>query len=139
MKRRAITATLVKGGLTALVLTTVGMSAVAQRATQPIYRPRPGRPDGAPARGRLSGSTGGVAGGVLPGVFTVRSIDADEKILRLADDDGGTADVYVELRVFDLSALRSGDEVEVDFIVPDGNGSNRLTAAAIWKLERVSP
>jgi hypothetical protein len=133
MKRRVFAGTLAAWGLAAL-----GMSAVAQRPAHPIYKPRPGRPDGSPARGRLSGSTGGVARGPLPGVFTVRSIDADQKTLRLADDDGQTADVYVEPRVFDLSTLRSGDEVEVDFIVPAGSDS-RVAAAAIWKLERVSP
>ena len=138
MKRRAITASLAKVGLAAVVLTTLGANSFAQRPTNPIYRPRPGRPDGSPSRGRLSRSTGGVAGGPMPGVFTVRSIDADQSILRLADDDGQTADVYVEPRVFDLATLRSGDEVEVDFIVPAGSDS-RLAAAAIWKLERVSP
>jgi hypothetical protein len=138
MKRRAITATLAKAGLAALMLATLGVNSLAQRPTNPIYRPRPGRPDGSPARGRLSRSTGGVAGGALPGAFTVRSVDADQNMLRLADDDGQSADVFVEPRVFDLSTLRSGDEVEVDFIVPAGNDS-RITAAAIWKLERVSP
>jgi hypothetical protein len=139
MKRRELLEMLVKAGLAVPVLAALGSPAIAQRPAHPIYRPRPGRPDGAPARGRVQGSTGGVARGPLPGVFTVRSVDAGQNILRLADDEGQTGDVEVQSHVFDLSTLRSGDEVEVDFIVPTGNDSGRLVAAAVWKLERVNP
>ncbi|MGY4830222.1 hypothetical protein ACVNIS_16750 [Sphaerotilaceae bacterium SBD11-9] len=138
MNRRAFTAAFAKAGVATLLLATLGTHSWAQRPTNPIYRPRPGRPGGALARGRLSGSTGGVAGGVMPGVFTVRGVDADRNSLRIADDDGKAADVAVAPHVFDLSQLQPGDEVEVDFIVPDGGGKP-LAAAAVWKLERVSP
>ena len=134
MKRRVFTKLLAIVGLAAL-----GAHALAQRPANPIYRPRPGRPGGAPARGRIRGTTGGVNRGPLPGVFTVTSVDAGENTLRLSDDDGQVADVEVQSHVFDLSTLQAGDEVEVDFIVPAANDSGRLAAATIWKLERVSP
>ncbi|HET7794390.1 MAG TPA: hypothetical protein VFL64_13495 [Rhizobacter sp.] len=138
MNRRAITATFAKAGLAALALSTLGTHSLAQRVSNPIYRPRPGRPGGSVAFGRLR-PTDGVARGPLPGAFTVRAVDADRGTIRLADDAGQTADVAVASNVFDLSQLQAGDEVEVDFIVPDGSGDKPLTAAAIWKLERVTP
>lgn len=139
MKRRDIVLTFAQAALAAPLLGAAGLS-LAQRPAHPIYRPRPGRPDGAPPRGYIRGSTGGVARGPLPGVFTVRGVNLDEKILRLADDEGTTGDVVVEPHVYDLTKLQPGDEVEVDFIVPGASDDpNRLVAATIWKLERATP
>jgi hypothetical protein len=67
----------------------------------------------------------------------VRSISG-EYIVQLRDDGGRTADVYVDPDIYDLSELRPGDEVMVDFFVPDGS-NDRLEAAGIWKLEPAKP
>ena len=68
-----------------------------------------------------------------PGVFTVSAVRARDNIVRLRDADGRSADVYVDPDVFDLSTLEAGDEVAVDFFVPN-EGDDRLEAASIWKL-----
>ena len=74
----------------------------------------------------------------VPGVFTVYGVRTRDNIVQLRDEDGSTADVYVDSDVFDLSTLSSGDEVAVDFFVRD-DSSDRLEAASIWKLESVKP
>ena len=74
----------------------------------------------------------------VPGVFTVYGVRPRDNIVQLRDEDGSTADVYVDSDVFDLSTLSSGDEVAVDFFVRD-DSSDRLEAASIWKLEAVKP
>ena len=107
---------------------------IAQRATQPIARPRPpGRPDLPLLPGRLPQTS--VAGGPTPGagVFKVSAVRARDNIVRLSDADGRSADVYVDSDVFDLSELEEGDEVAVDFLVPE-EGNKRLEAASMWKL-----
>jgi hypothetical protein len=68
------------------------------------------------------------------GVFKVNAVDTRENIVKLSDADGRTADVYVNPRSFDLTTLKPGDEVAVDFFVPDDN-DDRLEAASIYKLE----
>ena len=74
----------------------------------------------------------------VPGVFTVYEIRPRDNIVQLRDQDGGSADVYVDADVFDLSTLSSGDEVAVDFFVRE-DSSERLEAASIWKLEPARP
>lgn len=104
--------------------------AYAQRATQPIARPRPNRPL---LPGRFS--TGGVASGTLPGLYVVTGVDTKAGTLQLRDQGGSTGTVQVNEDLFDLDSLKPGDEVEVDFLVPDP-GSTRLEAGGIWKVER---
>jgi hypothetical protein len=105
----------------------------AQRPSQPIYRPVPGRP-GRPARpGRLYGTSGY---GAAPGVFVVAGVNSRDGLLRLRDEDGQTAEVYVSHRLFDIDTLKAGDEVAVDFFV-GGDNDERLEAASIFKVERV--
>ena len=67
------------------------------------------------------------------GVFTVSAVRARDNIVRLRDADGRSADVYVDPDVFDLSTLEAGDQVGVDFFVPE-EADDRLEAASIWKL-----
>jgi hypothetical protein len=99
------------------------------RAQRP---PRVGRP-GQPLRpGRFYES--GMNYAPAAGVFKVDKVDTRENILRLSDGDGRSADVYVNPRMFDLSTLKPGDQVAVDFFVP-GDNDDRIEAASIFKLE----
>jgi hypothetical protein len=107
--------------------------ASAQRPSRPIYRPLPGRPGRPVFPGRFYG---GANYGAAAGVFVVASVNTRDGLLRLRDLDGGTAEVYVSHRLFDLDTLQAGDEVAVDFFVPDDN-DDRLEAANIYKVERV--
>lgn len=109
---------------------------LAQRPTPPINRPvGPGRP-GLPARpGRFY--DGGMNYAPAAGVFKVDAVDTRENILRLSDGDGRSGNVYVSPRMFDLSTLKPGDQVAVDFFVP-GDNDDRIEAASIFKLEPAS-
>jgi hypothetical protein len=68
-----------------------------------------------------------------PGVFTVVSVDAYNRTVRLRARNGAAADVYVGDRVYDLAKLKPGDRLQVDFLVPD-DVDKRLAAATIWPL-----
>lgn len=120
----------------ALALLAAAPAARAQRPAQPIYRPgwsgRPLQP------GRLQPYAGAGVAGPAPGTFTVVSINRSQSLLRLRDDGGRTADVYVRPDLYDLATLRPGDEVAVDFLVPD-EGETRLAAGAIFKVEPARP
>ena len=123
----------IAGTLAVMALATPAIS-IAQRATQPIRRPRPpGRPDLPLVPGRLpqTSATGGPA--PAAGVFTVSAVRARDNIVRLSDADGRSADVYVDPDVLDISTLQAGDQVGVDFFVPEA-ADDRLEAASIWKL-----
>lgn len=123
----------IAGTLAVMALATPAIS-IAQRATQPVRRPRPpGRPDLPLVPGRLpqTSTTGGPA--PAAGVFTVSAVRARDNIVRLRDADGRSADVYVDPDVLDLSTLQAGDQVGVDFFVPE-EADDRLEAASIWKL-----
>lgn len=117
--------------VTGFGLAAVAAGAWAQRPAHPIARPP--RPGGAVGRGRFD--TGGVASGALPGVYVVVGVDTKAPGLQLRDDSGRTGLVYVKEDLFDLETLKAGDEVEVDFLVPEP-GSTRLEAGGIWKVER---
>ena len=132
MKRR--TALIEIAGTLGVVALAAPAIAIAQRPAQPIARPRPpGRPDLPLLPGRLPQTSvaGGPAAGA--GVFTVSAVRARDNIVRLRDAEGRSADVYVDSDVFDLSELEEGDDVAVDFLVPE-EGNKRLEAASMWKL-----
>ena len=131
MNRRAAAFGLLQGVLS-IAMTASATDAFGQRVTQPIYRPRPGRPDLPLRPGRLDPS--GVNYGSAPGVFTVVSVSARDNTLRLRDADGNAADVYVSERLFDVETLSAGDVVVVDFFVGNDN-PDRIEAALIEKLE----
>ena len=132
MKRRTALIQVVRA-LAVMALAIPAIS-IAQRATPPIRRPRPpGRPDLPLVPGRLpqTSATGGPAPSA--GVFTVGAVRARDNIVRLSDADGRSADVYVDPDVLDISTLQAGDQVGVDFFVPE-DADDRLEAASIWKL-----
>jgi len=117
-------------GAGAILIATSGR---AQRPANPIARP-PGRRPGGLIPGRFE-AEGGVASGVLPGVFVVVSVDAKSDMLQLRDEGGRSRAVHVNERMLDLETLKPGDEVEVDFLVPEP-GATRLEAGTLWKVER---
>lgn len=116
----------------ALAAATGGIAsrAWAQRPARPIaLPPRPGNG----VRGRFQAGAG-VASGALPGVYVVVDVDAGGETLRLRDDGGQTELVHVRDSVFDLGSLKPGDQVEVDFLVPEP-GRSRLEAGGLWKVQ----
>jgi len=134
VNRRIALAKLLQRAL-AIALLAPAATALGQRVSQPIYRPRPGRPvrPGLPLRpGRFD--SGGANYGAAPGIFTVVSISARDNTVRLGDEDGNAADVAVSERVLDVETLNAGDVVAVDFLV-QGDGDERLEAASIEILE----
>jgi hypothetical protein len=134
MKRRTAFLRLVKLTLTPLILAGSMGGALAQRTSPPSYRPLPGRPGRTLRPGRFYA---GMNYGPAPGVFIVNAVNTRDSLLQLRDEDGRTADVYVSPRLLDLATLQAGDEVAVDFFVPDDK-DDRLEAASIDKLERVT-
>ena len=76
-----------------------------------------------------------MASGALPGVYVVVGVDARADTLQLRDEGGRTAVVHVKDHVLDLASLKPGDEVQVDFLVPEA-GSTRHEAGSIWKVQR---
>lgn len=138
MKRRTFVTSLAATGL-ALAGLAAPAASVAQRPSNPIARPLPGRPGGPLGPGRLPATTGGVARSAPQfGVYLVRAVDKRQYIVRLSDDGGRSADVYVDPDIYDLSQLQAGDEVMVDFFVPNNSG-DRLEAASMAKLDPVKP
>ncbi|MCG2594432.1 hypothetical protein LZ009_16770 [Ramlibacter sp. XY19] len=112
---------------TLAMLGTVG--AWAQRPAHPIARPiRPLAP------GRFDWRDG-VAGGAMPGIYTVVSVDSGDETLQLRDQEGRTGLVHVDGDIFDFDEVKAGDEVEVDFKVQDP-GVKRFEAGGIWKVQR---
>jgi hypothetical protein len=120
-------------GLAGAGLVVATFHARAQRPAQPIARPPGQRLNRPLLPGRFQ--LGGVASGALPGVYVVLEVDAKAETMQLRDEGGTTGLVHVDDDLFDLGSLKPGDEVEVDFLVPDP-GSTRLEAGAIWKVQR---
>ena len=53
------------------------------------------------------------------GIFEVVSVQASERVVRLRASDGKDVDVSVAEHVYDLSKLKAGDKLKVDFFQPD--------------------
>lgn len=95
-------------------------------------------PSAVPAADRAGRSTFHTGDGVnrapLPGTFTVVSVDSYSQIVRMRASDGSVGDVYVGSNTFDISKLKPGDQIQVDFLETDGTNS-RLRAGNIWKVK----
>jgi hypothetical protein len=104
----------------------------AQRPARPIARPPRLRPDGSVLFGRFGE---GVASGPLPGVFVVVAVNAQDDTVQLRGEDNRTGVVHVKPDIFDLDTVKPGDEVEVDFLVPQP-GVTVLEAGNIWPVQR---
>jgi hypothetical protein len=87
--------------------------------------------DGDPGGRRMQG--GGVNSAPAPGVFTVVSVDSYGRLVRLRGQDGASSDVFVGEDIFDLSKLKAGDKIQVNFIIPDAMNP-KLAAASIWPV-----
>ena len=135
MRRRDVLADWARAGFGIVTLGLLAPASLAQRPAHPINRPRPPRPDRPAVPGRFyPEAAGAVAAAPQAGMFTVQAVNARANTVQLRDDGGRSAEVYVEPGFFDLGTLQAGDQVEVDFFVPEA-GDERLEAAGIWKLE----
>ena len=128
MKRRSALINFAHGCVV-LASSAVASSSRAQRVSNPIYRP--GGAGGPLGPGRLPGDSDGINRAQSPGVYLVLSGNDRDDTIRVRDDQGQTADVYVRPDVFDISKLKPGDQVAVDLIMPHGKGS-RLEAGSLW-------
>jgi hypothetical protein len=138
-RRRAVLLGMARTAFGLVALAAATTNSVAQRVSRPIHRPSTGLPNIPLRPGRLRPyTTGDPAGGALPGVFKVQAVKGRDNIVQLRDEDGRTADVYVDSHVYDLSTLSEGDEVAVDFFVPN-DSNDRLEAASFFKLDPVRP
>ena len=68
------------------------------------------------------------------GVFEVISVQASDRVVRLRASDGKALDVSVAEHVYDLSKLKAGDKLKVDFFQPD-EANPKVSAAGIWPVE----
>ena len=91
-----------------------------------------------PALAQIGGGVGGrrVQGQGIsyapgPQVYAVLSVDAQDRTVQLRAADGRTGFVLVGESVYDLSKLKAGDKVRVDFVVPTEK-EPELRAASIW-------
>ena len=68
------------------------------------------------------------------GIFEVVSVQASDRVVRLRASDGQTLDVTVAEHVYDVSKLKAGNKLKVDFFQPDG-GNSKVSAAGIWLVQ----
>jgi hypothetical protein len=68
------------------------------------------------------------------GVHEIVSVRAADGVMRLRDKEGKEADVHVQPHIYDLSKLKPGDKVKVDFFQPT-QGDPRVRAAGVWPVE----
>lgn len=94
---------------------------------QPVLAQRAGGVDGGGQR--MQG--GGINYAPQPAVYSVISIDSYARTVRMRAADGRTGDVYLAEGIYDLSKLKAGDKIRVDFVVPDSMNS-KLSAASVW-------
>ena len=110
---------------TALMVTTVD----AQRVGGGDRRPDRARPIGPSTLPAVETYAPGSSG-----IFEVISVQASNRIVRLRASDGKTGDVSVAEHVYDLSKLKAGDKLKVDFLLAD-EANPKLSAAGIWPAE----
>ncbi len=75
---------------------------------------------------------GGLNYAPKPAVYVVVAVDADARTVQLRRiADGRTGSVAVAAEVYDVSTLKAGDKIRVDFVVPDA-ANKSLRAASVW-------
>jgi hypothetical protein len=104
----------------------ISTAAYAQRADRPGARPRPIGPTTLPAVENYAPAAAGI--------FEVVSVQASERVIRLRASDGKTLDVNVAEHVYDVSKLKAGNKLKVDFFQPDEENP-KVSAAGIWPVE----
>ena len=97
----------------------------AQKADRPGVRPRPLGPTTLPAVENYAPA--------VAGIFEVVSVNAADGLVRLRASDGKALDVNVADYVYDLSKLKAGDKLKVDFVQPD-EANPKISAAGIWPV-----
>ena len=105
-----------------------GMAIAATLLQQPVLAQRAG------GGHRGGGDGAGINYAPRPATYEVLSVDTGNRTVRLRAADGRTGDVYVGQGVYDLSKLKAGDKVQVDFLVPDAT-NKRLSAASVWPAQ----
>ena len=68
-------------------------------------------------------------------VLQVVSVDSYGRVVKMRDANGKTLDVQVGEGIYDLSKLKIGDKVQVNFLEPDGLGSHKVKAANIYPVQ----
>jgi hypothetical protein len=84
-----------------------------------------------PGGGRRNADGQGINYAPVAAVYSVLSVDADARTVQLRAENGRTGVVEVGPSVYDLSKVKAGDKLKVDFVVPDEKNP-QLRAAAIW-------
>ena len=74
---------------------------------------------------------GGLNYSPRPAVYDVLSVDRNDRTVQLRAADGRIGNVYVDEAIFDVSTLKTGDKIRVDFVVPDATNKS-LRAASVW-------
>ena len=75
---------------------------------------------------------GGLNYAPKPAVYVVISVNPEARTVQLRrPSDGRTGNVAVDAQVFDVSTLKPGDKIRVDFIAPDAT-NKQLRAASVW-------
>ncbi len=87
-----------------------------------------------PVLAQQGGNGGGINYAPRPAIYSVLSIDSSGHKVQLRAADGRTGVVYVGEETYDLSKLKPGDKIRVDFVVPEDQNS-QLTAASIWPVD----
>jgi len=115
------------------VIESICLGLLAAMLVQPVLAQPAGGGEAGGAGGagaqRMQG--GGINYAPQPEVYSVVLVDSRGRTVRLRAADGRTGLVYVAEGVYDLSKLKAGDKIRVDFVAPDAS-SSKLSAASIW-------
>ena len=77
---------------------------------------------------------GGINYAPVPAVYDVVSLNREARMVRLRAADGRTGDVFFPVGVFDLTTLKAGDQIRVDFVKPE-KADKGLKAAAVFPVK----
>ena len=99
--------------------------------TAALLQPVLAQPTGNVGGGGRRMQDGGINYAPQPAVYSVLLVDPRARTVKLRATDGRTGLVNVGESVYDLSKLKPGDRVRVDFIVPEAT-DKQLRAASIW-------
>jgi len=99
--------------------------------TAALLQPVLAQPAGTANGGGQRMQDGGINYAPQPAVYSVILVDPRTRTVRMRAADGRTGVVNVAESVYDLSKLKAGDRIRVDFIAPDATGAP-LRAASIW-------
>ena len=96
-----------------------------------LLQPALAQPAGGGDAGVQRMQGGGINYAPQPAVYSVIRVDSRARTVQLRAADGSTGNVYVAAEVFDVSTLKPGDKIRVDFFVPDETNKG-LRAASVW-------